>query len=92
MSVDREGVLRAWAARGFAGGGLWVDPPGQVWEDFVHGEDELFMVVEGVVELELAGQADCPAAGAEVLIPARTLHSVRNVGPGTARWLYAYKR
>jgi mannose-6-phosphate isomerase-like protein (cupin superfamily) len=84
-------VLTAWRARGFHGG-VWVDPPGQVWEDFVHDEDELFMVVEGRVELELAGRRLAPAPGDEVLIPAGALHSVRNLGTTTARWLYAYRR
>jgi cupin 2 domain-containing protein len=92
MTVDREGTLKAWQARGFRGGGLWVDPPGQVWEDFVHAEDELFMVVEGDMELTLAGRVQRPQPGEEILIPARTLHTVRNLGSGTARWLYAYKR
>lgn len=92
MIVDTDKMLRGWENRGFSGGGLWVDPPGQVWEDFVHATDELFMVVEGRVELEIAGRAWCPEPGEEAFIPARTLHSVRNVGPTTARWLYAYKR
>ena len=26
---------------------LWVDPPGQVWEDYVHVTDESVMPVEG---------------------------------------------
>jgi mannose-6-phosphate isomerase-like protein (cupin superfamily) len=89
--IDQDEVLERWRARGFEGG-LWVDPPGQVWEDYFHGTDELFMVVEGRVELEIQGRASRPAIGEEVLIPARARHSVRNVGPGTARWLYSYKR
>jgi quercetin dioxygenase-like cupin family protein len=72
-------------------GGVWVDPPGRVWEDYVHAEDELFMVVSGQVELELPARKWCPAVGEEVLIPARAVHSVTNVGETTARWLYAYR-
>ena len=88
--MDGDEVLRSWQARGFRGG-VWVDPPGQVWEDYVHETDELFMVVEGEVELEIAGTKMQPAIGDELLIPARAVHSVRNVGATTARWLYAYK-
>ena len=32
-----------------------------------------------------------PAIGEEILIPARTSHTVRNTGNTTARWLYGYK-
>ena len=38
-----------WRSRRFSCG-LWVDPPGQVWEDYVHATDELLMVLEGELE------------------------------------------
>ncbi len=40
VSVSREKVKRDWAQRGFSCG-LWADPPGQVWANFVHDTDEL---------------------------------------------------
>jgi quercetin dioxygenase-like cupin family protein len=86
-----EKILAEWKSRGFSGG-IWVDPPGQVWEDYVHDEDELFMVLDGEVELEVDGKVTRPKRGEEVLIPARTKHTVRNVGNETSRWLYAYER
>lgn len=82
---------RDWRARGFSCD-LWVDPPGQVWENYVHAVDELVMVLEGQLELELQGQVIQPNPGEEVHIPARMVHSVRNVGGTTARWLYGYKQ
>jgi len=88
--MDRGQVAEGWRDRGFSCG-LWVDPPGQVWEDYVHGTDELLMVLEGELELEMQGRTFRPKAGEEVLIPARVSHSVRNVGGTTARWLYGYK-
>jgi len=54
--VDKDALLERWSARGFEGG-LWVDPPGQVWEDYVHGVDELFMVGEGGAPRVLSGPA-----------------------------------
>ena len=90
-AMDQATVLAAWRARGFLGG-LWTDAPGQVWKDFVHDVDELMMVVEGRVELEMCERAFVPERGEEVLIPARTRHTVRNIGGSTARWLYAYRR
>ncbi len=90
MAVDQAQIEREWRTRGFSCG-LWVDPPGQVWEDYVHSTDELLLVLEGELELEMQGRSFRPATGEEVLIPARVTHSVRNVGGTTARWLYGYK-
>lgn len=91
MKTDRARVQRDWNARGFSCG-LWVDPPGQTWEDYVHEMDELLLVQEGELELEMQGRTFRARPGEEVLIPARERHSVRNVGGTTARWLYGYKQ
>ncbi len=91
MQVEQDAVARRWRERGFSCG-LWVDPPGQVWEDYVHDVDELVMVVEGEVELEIEGKVHRPAPGEELFIPARARHTVRNVGRGESRWLYGYQR
>jgi mannose-6-phosphate isomerase-like protein (cupin superfamily) len=88
--VDRAKIANDWKARGFSCG-LWVDPPGQVWEDYVHSTDELVMLIEGALELEMQGKILRPAIGEEVLIPANTSHTVRNIGGTTAKWLYGYK-
>ncbi len=87
--IDQEAVARRWRARGFSCG-LWVDPPGQVWEDYVHATDELVLLVEGEVEFEVSGTVHRPRRGEELLIPAGARHTVRNVGAGTSRWLYGY--
>lgn len=84
-------VKQDWAARGFSCD-LWIDPPGQCWEDYTHGVDELVMVLEGRVEFEVAGVVHHPEPGQELFIPAGALHSVRNRGGTTARWLYGYRR
>jgi mannose-6-phosphate isomerase-like protein (cupin superfamily) len=90
VEIDRKQVESGWRTRGFSCG-LWVDPPGQVWEDYVHATDELLMIVEGDLELEMHGRRFRPQKGEEVLIPARACHSVCNVGGTTAQWLYGYK-
>ena len=79
-----------WRARGFSCE-LWADPPGQVWEDFVHDVDELVMLADGAIELEFSGRTFRPAPGEEVLIPARAVHTVRNVGGTTSRWYFGYR-
>ncbi|WP_028990049.1 cupin domain-containing protein [Thermithiobacillus tepidarius DSM 3134] len=89
--MDMEAIQQDWARRGFSCG-LWIDPPGQVWRDYTHPADELLMVMEGELELEIDGRTLRPRLGEEVFIPARARHTVRNVGGGTARWLYGYRR
>jgi len=91
MSSDREKVKKDWNARGFSCD-PWTDPPGQVWEGYVHDVDELLMVMEGKVEIEISGKKSVLAPGEEIFIPARAVHSVRNIGGTTSRWLYGYKK
>ena len=88
--VDLDNVAVDWRDRGFSCE-LWVDPPGQCWEDFTHATDELVTVLEGQMEFEVEGQVHHPQVGEELLIPAQALHSARNIGKTTARWLYGYK-
>jgi mannose-6-phosphate isomerase-like protein (cupin superfamily) len=90
VRVNQAEIERSWRERGFSCR-LWVDPPGQVWADFAHETDELVMVVEGEVEFEFGQRSHCPPAGEELLIPARAVHTVRNLGRGQSRWLYGYR-
>jgi quercetin dioxygenase-like cupin family protein len=89
--IDQKQITRDWGSRGFSCA-MWVDPPGRRWEDFVHETDELVLLVEGELELEIDGAVHHPLVGDELFIPAGTRHSVRNIGAGTARWLYGYRR
>jgi quercetin dioxygenase-like cupin family protein len=89
--IDIEKISEDWQSRGFSCG-VWVDPPRQIWEDFMHSMDELVLVLEGDVEFEIDGKVHHPEPGEELLIPAKALHSVRNLGNTTSRWLYGYKR
>ncbi|HEU4390690.1 MAG TPA: cupin domain-containing protein [Blastocatellia bacterium] len=90
ITKTQKEIADSWAGRGFSCD-LWVDPPGQRWEDFRHGADELVLILEGEVEFEIEGRVYDPGGGEELLIPAGALHSARNIGPTTARWLYGYK-
>lgn len=84
-------ISETWAKRGFSCD-MWIDPPGQCWEDFVHAVDELLCVVDGQLEFEMDGIVMRFSPWEEVFIPAHVKHSVRNRGSSVARWLYGYKR
>ena len=80
-----------WTSRGYSFE-YWIDPPGQVWRDFVHDVDELVILIEGEIELALDGKKTRPVAGEEVLISAGTRHTVSNVGGGSSRWCFGYRK
>ena len=88
---DRDQIAADWASRGFSCE-LWTDPPGRCWEDFTHAVDEVVIPLEGAVEFEVEGVISRPQPGEELLIPAGAVHSARNIGTTTNRWLFGYKR
>lgn len=87
--VDSEKVAHDWQKRGYTCE-PFVDPPGHEWLDFVHPTNELVTVVEGRLELDIAGTCIVAGPGDEVFIPKGATHSVRNVHSGTTRWLFGY--
>jgi quercetin dioxygenase-like cupin family protein len=91
LSINREQIATDWASRGFSCD-VWTDPRGQRWEDFRHATDELVIVLEDEMEFEIAGRVEHLQSGEELLTPAGAVHSARNIGKTTARWLYGYKR
>jgi hypothetical protein len=44
------------------------------------------------MEFEIGGRVCHPAIGEELLISGGAVHSARNNGTTTARWLYGYRR
>ena len=86
---NRNMIADDWRERGFSCE-LWVDPPGQRWEDFTHATDELVVVLEGEMEFEIEGRVHHPKIGEELFIPAKAIHSARNVGKTVSRWLFGY--
>ena len=79
-----------WDSRGY-NFGIFKDPHGQVWADFVHKTDELVVLAEGEIEIEIEGKSQRSQIGEEVFIPANALHTVWNVGSVGNVWYYGYK-
>ena len=89
--MNSEQIKKDWNSRGYSFG-IFKDPPGQVWPDFVHKTGELVVLAEGKIEIEIEGQSQQPPIGMEVFIPAKAMHTVRNVGKTNNVWYYGYKR
>ncbi len=56
----------------------------------MHDCNELVTVVEGRLEMEVAGRTVTVDPGDEVFIPEGALHSLRNIHHATSVWLYGY--
>ncbi len=87
--VERATVAADWQMQGYSCG-LFVDPPGQQWLDFVHGSNELVTVLEGRLDMRIGDQRFIMEPGDEVIIPRRIVHSVINAHHGVTKWLYGY--
>jgi quercetin dioxygenase-like cupin family protein len=88
--MDQEKIKKDWDSRGFSFG-VFKDPPGKIWADFVHKTDELVVLEEGEIEIEIEGKSQQPQIGEEVFIPANAIHTVRNIGQTNNAWYYGYK-
>ena len=44
--MNHNQIKQDWTSRGYSFG-VFKDPPGQVWADFVHRTDELVVLAEG---------------------------------------------
>ena len=89
--MNPEQIKKDWNSRGYSFG-IFKDPPGQVWADFVHKTDELVVLAEGQIEIEIEGKSQQPPIGKEVFFPAKAKHTVRNVGKTINAWYYGYKK
>ena len=77
--MNQEQIKKDWDSRGYSFG-IFKDPPGKIWADFVHRTDELVVLSEGEIEIEIEGKSKQPQIGDEVFIPANAIHTVRNIG------------
>ena len=89
--MNPEKIKLNWESRGYSFG-VFKDPPGKIWADFVHSTDELVILAEGEIEIEIEGKSQKPQIGDEVFIPANAIHTVRNIGKTNSVWYYGYKR
>ena len=70
--MNSDHIKRDWHLRGYSFG-VFRDPPGQVWADFVHQTDELVVLAKGKIEVEIGEKSQRPKIGEEVFIPAKEI-------------------
>ena len=60
--------------------------------DFTWKVSDCEELVGLILTVEIEGKAKQPRIGEEVFIPAKAMHTVRNVGKTNNVWYYGYKR
>lgn len=89
VPVDHNEVKNLWSREGFDFG-VFRDPPGQEWNDFIHDCDEYVLVAEGRLTIRVGDEtADC-SAGDLVRIPSGVAHSLKTTSSSGSTWLYGY--
>ncbi len=87
--VDHAAVRSAWLDEGFSFG-VFRDPPGQEWNDFVHASDEYVLVAEGRLQIRVGSEQAMAEPGDLVRIPKGVRHSLKTVSKDGSVWLYGY--
>ena len=88
--MNQDEIRENWESRRYSFG-VFKDPPGRVWADFVHRTDEIVVLAGGDIEIEIEGKSQQPQIGEEVFIPANAIHTVRNIGKTNNVWYFGYK-
>jgi len=89
VPIDHQKVRKDWASEGFSFG-VFRDPPGQEWNDFVHQTDEYVVVAEGRLEMEVDALRLIAEPGDLVRIPKGAMHSLKTLSREGSVWLYGY--
>lgn len=87
--VDHAEVRTAWKAEGFSFG-VFRDPPGQEWNDFVHQTDEYVLVAEGELRVSVGSETAVVGPGDLIQIPRGVRHSLKTRSAEGCVWLYGY--
>ena len=74
-TIIPELIKQNWNSRGYSFG-VFRDPPGQIWADFVHRTDELVVLAEGEIEVEIEGKAERFQISGMVFIPAKEIWKI----------------
>ena len=89
VPVDFAEVEKDWTSEGFSFG-VFRDPPGQEWNNFVHSTDEYVLVAEGTLEMSVGSKQLTAEPGDLVRIPKGANHSLKTLSAQGSVWLYGY--
>lgn len=92
LNIDFEKLKNEWENKGFKCE-THETPPGDYWSSDGHESDEIFILLEGELEVSFEGKTYYPTVAQEFRVPANVPHTFKN--PGTTAnhliWLHAYQ-
>ena len=77
-------------AQNFAMGLITLDPDGGQTPWHNQEQEEVYLVLQGVVEVCVGGERRVLAQGQAAHIPCRVFHQATNIGRGPAQFIYCY--
>ena len=89
LPIDFSAVEQRWQREGFSFG-VFRDPPGQQWHDFMHRSDEYVLVAEGSLRIDVGDESATCEPGDLVRIPRGVPHSLETLSAQGSVWLYGY--
>lgn len=89
VPVDFDAVERNLQRENFSFG-VFRDPPGQEWNNFVHRTDEYVLIAEGKLAMRVGDEKLVAEPGDLVRIPRGAYHSLKTVSAEGSVWLYGY--
>ena len=87
VPVSRDDVERDWTARGYFGPSVKSYPQGWSRGEHTHPESLIMTVITGRMEFLFAGQRFVVEPGDELLYPAHTVHSAKNLYDGATQMM-----
>ena len=88
--MNQEKIRENWESKGYSFG-VFKDPSGHVWVNYVHRTDKLVVLAGGNIEIEIEGNSQKPQIGEEIFIHVNAIHTVRNIGKTNNVWYFGYK-
>jgi mannose-6-phosphate isomerase-like protein (cupin superfamily) len=90
-SIGKAGALVSSSdSRQFRSGYVTLESGKEVGEHETGGGEELIVFMEGTAEVSHGGESETVRAPAVALVPAHTLHNVRNESKAPLRYIYVY--
>lgn len=85
-----ENIQKKWEQKGFKSE-IYTGTAGEEWSSAGHETDEIFIPLEGELEVSFGGKVYHPAVGEECLIPAKEPHSFKSKTASRYCWIAGYE-
>lgn len=88
--IDVENLKNKWEQKGFKCE-IHMGTPGEAWSSKGHDTKEIFIPLEGEIEVSFQGKTYHPAIGEECIIPANNDHSFKSKTASRYYWIVGYE-